>query len=238
MTTRLSVNINKVALIRNGRGGNVPDIIQFAKDCEEYGADGITVHPRPDERHIRYQDVRELKRIVRTELNVEGYPNARFLDLVHTVRPDQVTLVPDEPGVLTSDQGWDLARNHDMLKEIIGDLQSAGMRVSLFVDAEVPRIGEAADLGADRIELFTGPYADAYSKGDVSEVKAHIACANEATHLGLGVNAGHDLNMKNLRYYIRNVPEILEVSIGHALISDALYYGIQNIVSLYKNNLV
>lgn len=235
--TRLSVNLNKVALIRNGRGGNVPDVIQFAKDCEEYGADGITVHPRPDERHTRYKDVVELKKIVETEFNVEGYPSQRFLKLVTSVKPDQVTLVPDEPGVLTSDQGWDIAGNKEMLQEVIAELHKTGMRVSLFVDAEVNRVQEAADVGADRIELFTGPFAEAYKKGDKTEIDNHIACANAAQTLGLGVNAGHDLSLYNLHYYLKNVPDVLEVSIGHALISDALYYGIQNIISLYKNKI-
>lgn len=237
MTTRLSVNINKVALVRNGRGGNVPDVIQFARDCEEYGADGITVHPRPDERHIRYNDVRLLKQVVTTELNVEGYPNAGFLELVNEVIPDQVTLVPDAPDVLTSDQGWDIASHKSMLKEVISALQEKGMRVSLFVDAELRRMEEAAEVGADRIELFTGPFAEAYANGKLDIAAQHAACAIEAVKLGLGVNAGHDLSLENLKYYAKTVPELLEVSIGHALISDSLYYGIQNVISLYKSNL-
>ncbi len=237
MTTRLSVNINKVALVRNGRGGNVPDVIQFARDCEEYGADGITVHPRPDERHIRYNDVRLLKQVVTTELNVEGYPNAGFLDLVNEVIPDQVTLVPDAPDVLTSDQGWDIASHKSMLKEVISALQEKGMRVSLFVDAELRRMEEAAEVGADRIELYTGPFAEAYANGNLDIAAQHAVCAIEAVKLGLGVNAGHDLSLENLKYYAKTVPELLEVSIGHALISDSLYYGIQNVISLYKSNL-
>lgn len=237
MTTRLSVNINKVALVRNGRGGNVPDVIQFARDCEEYGADGITVHPRPDERHIRYNDVRLLKQVVTTELNVEGYPNVGFLDLVNEVIPDQVTLVPDAPDVLTSDQGWDIASHKSMLKEVISALQEKGMRVSLFVDAELRRMEEAAEVGADRIELYTGPFAEAYANGNLDIAAQHAVCAIEAVKLGLGVNAGHDLSLENLKYYAKTVPELLEVSIGHALISDSLYYGIQNVISLYKSNL-
>ncbi len=235
--TRLSVNINKVALIRNGRGGNVPDVIQFARDSEKYGADGITVHPRPDERHIRYSDVRALKNAVTTELNVEGYPSERFLNLVSDIKPDQVTLVPDAPDVLTSDQGWDLRKHKKMLEEIIPALQMLGMRVSLFIDAETLRVKEAASLGADRIELYTGPFAEAYAQGDESIIENHIACANAARKYELGVNAGHDLNLTNLRFYAQNLPFLDEVSIGHALISDALYYGLQNIILLYKDKL-
>lgn len=235
--TRLSVNINKVALIRNGRGGNVPDVLQVAKDCEEYGAEGITVHPRPDERHIRYTDVYELKDIVKTEFNVEGYPSEKFLDLVTSVQPDQVTLVPDAPGVVTSDQGWDIKNHASMLKPIIERLKSHGIRVSLFIDAAPQRAEEAAEVGADRIELYTGPYAAHYKEGNTSIIDSHIACANVALRLGVGINAGHDLNLQNLAFYKKSLPDLQEVSIGHALISDALYYGLQNIIPMYKNRL-
>lgn len=232
--TRLSVNINKVALLRNARGGNTPDLLQVARDCEEFGAEGITVHPRPDERHIKYQDVRDLKPLVKTELNVEGFPSEEFLKLVSKVKPHQVTLVPDKPGALTSDHGWNINDQAGFLKPVIARLKELGIRVSIFIDAIESRVEEAHKVGADRIELFTGPYAQDFEEGGSDVIEDHIACANRAHQFGVGVNAGHDLNLKNLEFYVENVPHLREVSIGHALISDALYYGLQNIISMYK----
>ncbi|MBX2876503.1 MAG: pyridoxine 5'-phosphate synthase [Saprospiraceae bacterium] len=231
--TRLSVNINKVALLRNSRGGNLPDLIQVAKDCETFGAQGITVHPRPDQRHIRYSDIPELKAIVKTEFNIEGYPNPNFMKLVLDNRPHQATLVPDPPGVLTSDTGWDTIHEAAFLKEIIGELQAAGIRVSLFVDPEERFIEGAKAVGADRIEFYTGNYAKHFQADRAKAVEAHSRCAALANRLGLGVNAGHDLNLENLRYYQQEVPQLLEVSIGHALIADALYLGLKNTIQRY-----
>jgi len=235
--TRLSVNINKVALIRNSRGGNLPDVLQVARDCEAFGAEGITVHPRPDERHIRYQDVRGLKPIVTTELNVEGYPDDRFMELVVSVRPDQCTLVPDPPGVLTSSEGWNTIAKKSELTDIISILKSHGIRVSLFVDPD-PRMVEGAALtGADRIEFYTGNYAKEYPADRDQAVHAHIIAAKTAIEAGLGINAGHDLNLDNLTFYKQSIPQLLEVSIGHALISDALYFGLQNVIGMYRRAL-
>lgn len=231
--TKLSVNINKVALIRNSRGGNLPDLIQVAKDCEAFGAEGITVHPRPDERHIRYADVPALKEIVSSELNVEGNPTARFMELVLANRPTQVTLVPDPPGVLTSNKGWDTISHADFLNDVVGQFQDAGIRVSIFVNP-IPKIIEGAKaVGADRIEFYTGDYAHAYSSDRAKAVAAHVEGARVAQALGVGVNAGHDLNLDNLAYYVDQVEGLLEVSIGHALISDALYYGLKNTIQMY-----
>ncbi|MGH1435993.1 MAG: pyridoxine 5'-phosphate synthase [Lewinella sp.] len=235
--TRLSVNINKVATLRNSRGGNLPDLIQVAKDCEAFGAEGITVHPRPDERHIRYSDVPLLKNIVTTEYNIEGYPNRPFLDLVLANRPDQCTLVPDGPGVLTSDQGWDTIGQAAFLKEVVAELQAANIRVSLFVDAEERFIEGAKEVGAERIEFYTGHYAKQFSNDPKKAVAPHTRCGALANQIGLGINAGHDLNLENLSYYRKNVPELLEVSIGHALISDALYFGLQNVIQMYLRQL-
>jgi pyridoxine 5-phosphate synthase len=232
--TRLSVNINKVALIRNSRGGNLPDVLQIARDCETFGAQGITVHPRPDERHIRYQDVRDLKPLVATELNVEGYPDDRFMDLVLNVVPAQCTLVPDPPGVLTSSEGWDTIRHRDQLREVVAALREKGIRVSLFVDPVPQKVEGAAATGADRIEFYTGKYALAYSSDPESAIAPHIEAASAAEAAGLGINAGHDLNLVNLEYYRRSIPALLEVSIGHALISDALYYGLRNVIGMYR----
>ncbi|WP_020534712.1 pyridoxine 5'-phosphate synthase [Lewinella cohaerens] len=235
--TRLSVNINKVATLRNSRGGNLPNLIQVAKDCEAFGAEGITVHPRPDERHIRYSDVPLLKNIVTTEYNIEGYPNRPFLDLVLANRPDQCTLVPDGPGVLTSDQGWDTIGQAAFLKEVVAELQAANIRVSLFVDAEERFIEGAKDVGAERIEFYTGHYAKQFLNDPEKAVAPHARCGALANQIGLGINAGHDLNLENLSYYRKNVPELLEVSIGHALISDALYFGLQNVIQMYLRQL-
>jgi len=232
--TKLSVNINKVALIRNSRGEDLPDLIKFAKDCEAYGADGITVHPRPDERHVRYDDIAKLKQVVKTELNIEGYPNERFLTMVEDAVPHQCTLVPDPPGVLTSSSGWDTVSHQSFLIEVISRLQAKGIRVSLFLNADVIQVEAAAAIGTDRIEFYTGDFAKVFHKSPQVAIESHILAAKKANALGLGINAGHDLNLKNLKYYAAEIPRLLEVSIGHALISDALYYGIQNTIQLYK----
>ena len=231
--TRLSVNINKVALIRNARGGNLPNLIQVAKDCESFGAQGITVHPRPDQRHIRYEDIPQLKAIVNTEFNIEGNPSKDFLNLVLSNPSHQCTLVPDPPGVLTSDTGWDTIEKKDFLVDVVGQLKEAGIRVSLFLDAEEKYVEGAKATGADRIEFYTGTYAHNYHKNRAAAIKAHIRCAQLANAIGLGINAGHDLNLDNLSYYQQSVEGLLEVSIGHALICDALYYGLEKTIQLY-----
>jgi pyridoxine 5-phosphate synthase len=235
--TRLSVNINKIAVLRNSRGGNLPDLIQVAKDCEKFGAEGITVHPRPDERHIRMQDVFDLKKIVTTEFNIEGYPDDRWLQLVLDNQPAQATLVPDDPAQLTSDHGWDTVGQADFLKKTVALLRGAGIRVSLFVDADVAMVEGAAAVGADRIEFYTGLFAKNYSKNKEKAVADHVKAAERAHALGLGINAGHDLNLDNLKYYKEQVPYLDEVSIGHALISDALYFGLHNTIQLYLRQL-
>ena len=237
--TRLSVNINKIATLRNSRGGNNPDLLKVAMDCERFGAEGITVHPRPDERHIRYQDVYDLTKIVTTEFNIEGNPKEqKFVDLVLAAKPHQVTLVPDVLNQLTSDHGWDTIQEQDYLKEIIAVFKNAGMRVSIFVDPSIEMIQAAATTGTDRIELYTESYAKEFAKGKKEEAIApYISAAAEATKLGLGINAGHDLDRFNLQYLIANIPTIDEVSIGHALITDALYLGLENTIQLYKRAL-
>ncbi|PHN07223.1 pyridoxine 5'-phosphate synthase [Flavilitoribacter nigricans] len=235
--TRLSVNINKVALIRNSRGSNQPDLVQVAKDCEAFGAQGITVHPRPDQRHIRYDDVPALKPIVTTEFNIEGNPTPEFLDLVLAHRPDQCTLVPDTPGQLTSDHGWDTVSDAPFLKDVTARLKEAGIRVSLFVDADEKMVEGAKAVGADRIEFYTGHYAHEFAVDPEQAVAAHRRGAKVANEVGIGINAGHDLNLDNLRYYAQEVPGLLEVSIGHALICDALYYGLQNTIQMYLRQL-
>ncbi len=235
--TKLSVNINKIATIRNARGGNTPNVIKAAADIERFGAEGITVHPRPDERHIRYQDVRDLKKIVTTEFNIEGYPDEKFLDLVCEVIPHQVTLVPDPPGVLTSNAGWDTITHKKLLQDITKRLKDLGIRVSIFVDPVVEMVEHAADTGTDRIELYTEAYASGYAKNRDSAIAPFIKAAEAATKVGLGLNAGHDLSLENLRFFHQNIPNLLEVSIGHALISDALYFGLENTVALYKREL-
>ena len=235
--TRLSVNINKIAVLRNSRGGNLPDLIQVAKDCETFGAEGITVHPRPDERHIRYADVPLLKEVVRTEFNIEGYPDKKFMDLVLANKPDQATLVPDDPNQLTSDHGWDTIKQADFLKKTIEILRGAGIRVSLFVDPEEKMVEGAQKIGANRIEFYTGIFAKDFNKDRDTAVAAHTKAAKIANELGLGINAGHDLNLENLKFYRERVEGLLEVSIGHALISDALYYGLHNTIQMYLRQL-
>lgn len=235
--THLSVNINKVALIRNSRGSNQPDLLQVAKDCEAFGAQGITVHPRPDQRHIRYDDVPALKPILSTEFNIEGNPTPEFLDLVLATPPDQCTLVPDSPGQLTSDHGWDTVGKADFLKEVTARLKAAGIRVSLFVDADEKMVEGAKAVGADRIEFYTGHYAHEFKVDPKKAVAAHRRSAELANNIGIGINAGHDLNLDNLRFYQQEVPGLLEVSIGHALICDALYYGLQNTIQMYLRQL-
>lgn len=232
--TQLSVNINKVATLRNARGENVPDVQQFAIDCERFGADGITVHPRPDERHIRHDDVFLLRPLVKSEFNIEGYPSEDFMQLVLAVRPEQVTLVPDKPDALTSSAGWDVEANFDFLCSIVDRLKEAGIRTSIFVAAEEEPIRAAARTGADRIELYTKPYADLYPADPVAAVAPYIAAADIAHRCGLGVNAGHDLNLDNLQYFHSCLRYLNEVSIGHALICDALYLGLQETIKRYK----
>ncbi len=231
--TRLSVNINKVALLRNSRGGKLPNLFQVAKDCEYFGAQGITVHPRPDERHIRYSDIAPLGKIVKTEFNIEGNPTRSFLDLVLKNKPHQATLVPDDPGQLTSDSGWDTIKDKDFLTDVTAELKAAGIRVSLFVDPEEKYVEGAKAVGADRIELYTGKYAENYRADREKAVSSHAACAKLAEQVGIGVNAGHDLNLENLAFYRQKLPNLLEVSIGHALISDALYYGLETTIKMY-----
>lgn len=235
--TRLSVNINKVATLRNARGGNNPDVIKVAQDCEAFGAQGITVHPRPDERHIRYTDVVELSRVAKTEFNIEGYPDRRFVDLIKSVKPAQATLVPDPPNAITSSAGWDTITHQHLLREVISEIKSAGVRVSIFLDPNVKLVEAAASAGAHRVELYTEPYATAYENNKTEAVRPYIQTAREALKCGLGVNAGHDLDLNNLAYLIQQIPEIDEVSIGHALICDALYYGLENTIQMYLRQL-
>jgi pyridoxine 5-phosphate synthase len=237
--TRLSVNINKIATLRNSRGGNNPNLIKVAMDCERFGAEGITVHPRPDERHIRYQDVYDLSKIVTTEFNIEGNPKEqKFVELVLATKPHQVTLVPDALNQLTSDHGWDTINEQAYLKEIIATFKNAGIRVSIFVDPVIEMVGAAATTGTDRIELYTESYAKLFAEGKKeAAIAPYILAAAQATKLGLGINAGHDLDRFNLQYLIANIPSIDEVSIGHALITDALYLGLENTIQLYKRAL-
>jgi pyridoxine 5-phosphate synthase len=238
MPTKLSVNINKIATLRNSRGGNNPNVLQVAIDCQKFGADGITVHPRPDERHIRYSDVRELSSIITTEFNIEGNPlEEKFVQLVLEVKPHQVTLVPDAPGQLTSNHGWDTIKEKAYLQQIIGIFKKAGIRVSIFVDPVEQLAAAASETGADRVELYTEDYARHYKANKTGAIAAYINAANAATAQGLGLNAGHDLDLENLRFFKQSIPQLLEVSIGHALISDALYYGLENTIQLYKRAL-
>lgn len=232
--TNLSVNINKIATLRNARGENVPDVVQVAIDCERFGADGITVHPRPDERHIKRADVVALKPIVKTEFNIEGYPNADFVKLVTTIKPAQVTLVPDAADALTSSAGWDVINNFDFLTELVEIFHSAGVRTSIFVGTDTENITAAARTGADRIELYTKPYADTYSNNPELAIEPFINASIAAHKAGLGVNAGHDLSLKNLEYFHKRIPYLNEVSIGHALICDALYLGLEETIRRYK----
>lgn len=236
--TKLSVNINKIATLRNARGGNVPDVLKMASDIEAFGAQGITVHPRPDERHIRYQDARDLKAIVTTEFNIEGNPVPKFMDLVLEVRPTQVTLVPDAVDAITSNAGWDTVKNRNFLKDIISTFKEKGIRTSIFTDADPKMIEGAAETGTDRIELYTESFAKFYDKGKHEvAVKSYAEAAKLAHQLGLGLNAGHDLSLDNIKYFKENVPHLLEVSIGHALICESLYLGLENVVNMYLHRL-
>lgn len=231
--TRLSVNINKIALIRNSRGANYPNLIKVAQDCEEFGAQGITVHPRPDQRHVRYSDIPALKEIVTTEFNIEGNPTAEFLKLVVDNKPDQCTLVPDAPDALTSDTGWDTIRHKAFLTETIKRLQGAGIRVSLFIDPINDNIEAAKECGADRIEFYTGPFAENFGITPEKAISEYIKAAEFCNKIDIGINAGHDLNLENLKYFNTHIPQLLEVSIGHALITDSLYYGLKNTIQMY-----
>lgn len=234
---RLSVNINKIATLRNARGGNIPNLLETAKNCERFGAQGITVHPRPDERHITYKDVVDLKPIVQTEFNIEGYPSPKFIDLVLNNKPHQVTLVPDPPGVLTSNAGWDTIEHEAFLRGIIQTFKDAGIRVSIFMECEANKIEMAKQIGADRIELYTESYATQYGDNKEAALKPFMDAAKVATQAGLGINAGHDLNLDNLEFFAANVEHLQEVSIGHALISDALYFGLENTIQMYLRKL-
>jgi pyridoxine 5-phosphate synthase len=235
--TSLSVNVNKIATLRNARGGNNPNVVNVAIDCERFGAQGITVHPRPDERHITYQDVLELNEVVTTDFNIEGYPDKRFMDLVAKVKPDQATLVPDPPNVLTSNAGWDTIENESFLKEVISELNGQNIRTSIFIDTDLKNIEGAREVGTNRIELYTEPYADEYLNDKKSAIGPFVNAATRAKEIGLGINAGHDLDLKNLKYLVTEIPYIDEVSIVHALIADALYYGLENTIQMYLQKL-
>lgn len=235
--TKLSVNINKIATLRNARGGNVPDVIKVAMDCQEFGAGGITVHPRPDERHITQNDVIELKKCVYTEFNIEGNPTPAFIDLVLKILPEQVTLVPDAPDAITSNAGWDTIKNKVFLKEVISEFKSKGIRVSIFLDPSKEQVEAAKETGTDRIELYTEAYAALFKDHREAAIQPYVEAADMAYEYGLGLNAGHDLNLQNLRFFKDSVKGLLEVSIGHALIADSLYYGLHNTIQLYKNQL-
>jgi len=236
--TKLSVNVNKIATLRNSRGGNVPDLIKVAADIERFGAQGITIHPRPDERHIRYQDAKDLKKTVTTEFNIEGNPIQKFVDLVLAVNPTQVTLVPDAIDAITSNAGWDTIKHKTFLREVIATFKENGIRTSIFVDADVKMVEGAAETGTDRIELYTESYAKVFSQGNQKEAVAPFTIAAKIAHkVGLGLNAGHDLNLDNIKFFKENVPHLLEVSIGHALICESLYLGLDNVVNMYLNRL-
>lgn len=235
--TKLSVNINKIATLRNARGGNAPDLLKAASDIQKFGAQGITIHPRPDERHIRYQDARDLKNIVYTEYNIEGNPEPKFVNLVIEIKPTQVTLVPDAIDAITSNAGWDTIKNKDFLTEMVNEFKKKGIRTSLFVDPKLEMIEGAAKIGADRIELYTESFAHQYGLGNKSGVDSYIAAAKLANEFNLGINAGHDLNLDNIQYFKQNIPNLLEVSIGHALICEALYLGLDNVVNMYLQKL-
>lgn len=234
---RLSININKIATLRNARGGNIPDLIKAAKDIEMYGGQGITVHPRPDERHITYKDIELLRPLITTEFNIEGNPIPQFVDLVLKYKPDQVTLVPDDPNQLTSDHGWDTIKHKDFLIEVITKFKQAGIRTSIFVDPDIEMVKGAKETGTDRIELYTESYAAEYTIDKEKAIKPFIEAAKLAKEIGLGLNAGHDLDLNNLKFFAKNIPWLDEVSIGHALIADALYYGLDNAVNMYLKNL-
>ncbi|MCK9219930.1 MAG: pyridoxine 5'-phosphate synthase [Bacteroidales bacterium] len=236
--TKLSVNINKIATLRNARGGNLPDVVKAANDCERFGAQGITVHPRPDERHIRYADVYALKPVLTTEFNIEGYPSESFINLVLAVKPAQVTLVPDPPGVLTSNAGWDTVTHQSFLTSVIARFKENGIRTSVFIDTDPTMIRNAYRTKTDRVELYTESYARIFPSNRDEAIKPFIDAAKVARECGLGINAGHDLNLQNLAFFAKNIPGLLEVSIGHALICDALYYGLENTVQLYRRQLI
>jgi len=235
--TKLSVNINKIATLRNARGGNIPDVLKAAADIQRFGAQGITIHPRPDQRHIKYMDAYELKSVVHTEFNIEGNPIPEFIDLVLKIKPEQVTLVPDAVDAITSNAGWDTVQHRDFLTETVAEFKRNGIRTSIFMDPVNALIEGAAKTGTDRVELYTEGYALGFEKGDLKRVLPYVEAAKEASRLGMGINAGHDLNLENLQFFINEVPEVLEVSIGHALISEALYYGLQNVVGMYLQKL-
>jgi pyridoxine 5-phosphate synthase len=235
--TKLSVNINKIATLRNARGGNVPDLLQVAKDIQKFGGQGITIHPRPDERHIRYQDARDLKSIVHAEYNIEGNPDKKFIDLVLEVKPTQVTLVPDAIDAITSNAGWDTIKYAAYLKEIVQEFQRNNIRTSIFVDPVLEMIEGAKEIGTERIELYTEAFAHEYGLGNKNGIQPYIASANLANELGLGINAGHDLSLDNIHFFKQNIPDLLEVSIGHALISEAIYLGLENVVNMYLQKL-
>ena len=235
--TKLSVNINKIATLRNSRGGDIPNVVEAALNAERFGAQGITVHPRPDQRHIRYQDVRDLKKVITTELNIEGNPIDKFIDLVLEVVPTQVTLVPDAHDAITSNAGWDTKNNLPFLREVVATFKAKGIRTSIFVDPKPEMIPYAAEAGADRVELYTESYASAYAAGREKAIAPFLATAQEAARCGLGVNGGHDLSLENLHYFAETIPNLLEVSIGHALISDAIYLGLENTIQLYLRQL-
>ncbi|MBZ4676696.1 MAG: pyridoxine 5-phosphate synthase [Anaerophaga sp.] len=236
--TKLSVNINKIATLRNSRGGNIPDVLKAAIDVQEFGADGVTVHPRPDERHIKYKDVYEIRPVIKTEFNIEGYPSPKFMELVKSVRPHQVTLVPDPPDAITSNSGWDTITNLSFLQDIIGELKECGIRTSIFIDANPDFIVNAAKTNTDRVELYTEPYATQFPKDPEKAIAPFVEAANIANKAGLRINAGHDLNLQNLKFFNERIPFIKEVSIGHALISDALYYGLELTINMYKKLLI
>lgn len=235
--TRLSVNINKIATLRNARGGNIPNVLEAAVNCERFGAQGVTVHPRPDERHIRYKDVFDIKPVIKTEFNIEGYPSKEFIDLVTTILPHQVTLVPDPPDALTSNAGWDTIKNKDFLKDLIKLFHSKNIRTSIFIETDPELIKNAVETGTDRIELYTEPFAANFLKNKEQAIAPFVKAAELANKLGLGLNAGHDLNLDNLKYFNQHIPGLLEVSIGHALIADALYYGLENTIQMYLREL-
>lgn len=235
--TKLSVNINKIATLRNARGGTIPDLLKAAIDCERFGAQGITVHPRPDERHVRYHDVLDLKPILTSEFNIEGYPSKSFIELVLKVKPAQVTLVPDPPDAITSNAGWDTIKNASFLKDVIAQFKEQKIRTSVFIDTDLKNIENAAKTGTDRIELYTESYAKQFPFGKEKAIPPFVEAAKCANNYGLGINAGHDLNLDNLNYFYKNIPQLLEVSIGHALICDALYLGLENTIQLYLRQL-
>ena len=235
--TRLSVNINKVATLRNARGGNIPNLLEVAKDLESFGAQGITIHPRPDERHIRYEDAKNLPQVVKTEFNIEGNPSSKFIDLVLDIKPTQVTLVPDADEDITSNAGWDTLEHQGFLKKIINQFKSNGIRSSIFIDPKITMVEGAHATGADRIELYTEAYATGYYQDKEAAIKPYVMAAEKAMNLGIGVNAGHDLNLDNLAFFAQNIPALLEVSIGHALICESLYLGFENIIPMYLQRL-